>query len=196
MINLGKDDFLQSGSERDCYVHPLENNKVIKIVQEIKKNGSQNDIEYKYYKYLKKYKASLEHIPQCYGVIDTNLGKGLVFDKIVNFDNTESQQFKHYIKNKLLTESQEEKLLDQLKRYLETNKILFVDASLRNVLCQKIAEDEYKLMIIDGLGGRRTGLKATLYLQRLLLPYHKYKIKKQWKMLLFQIYRVKKGIKK
>jgi len=196
MIYLDKDDFLQSGSERDCYIHPIENNKVVKIIRETKKDGGQNDIEYKYYKYLEKYNASLVHIPQCYGFINTNLGKGLVFDKIVNFDNTQSQQFKYYIKDKLLTNSQENELLEELKQYLEKNKILFVDASLRNVLCQKISEDNYKLMIIDGLGGRRPGLKSTLYIQRVLLPYHIYKIKKQWKMLLFQIYKVKKGIKK
>ena len=49
-------------------------------------------------------------------------------------------------------------LINELKQYLEANGILFIDTSLTNIFCKKISKDKYKLIIVDGLGARRTGL--------------------------------------
>lgn len=182
-IELKDEFFLSKGSERSVYVHPKDENKVIKILYNQKSKNNQNEIEYKYYKYLENKKVSFEHITKCYGWINTNLGKGLIFDKV------EATQLTYFIKNKLLDEEDLKLLLEDLKLYLEKNQILFTDVATLNVMCKKISENNYKLIIIDGLGPKRDGFKSFLYLKFNL--YKKYKIRKQWKTFLNMINRLK-----
>lgn len=51
---LKEKDFLSKGGERNCYIHPEDENKVIKIVHRNEKHNEQNKLEYKYYEFLKK----------------------------------------------------------------------------------------------------------------------------------------------
>ncbi|MCT7512591.1 PhoP regulatory network YrbL family protein [Aliarcobacter cryaerophilus] len=177
-IVLTKELFFASGGERDCYVHPDNNKKLIKIEQN-NKTRNQNELEFLYYNYLEKNKISQEHIAKCYGYVDTNLGKGLVFEKIVNYNGTEALSFSDVISKNLLSDSKELELIEELKNYIFSNNILFVDVGFFNILCQEVEKDKFKLIIIDGLGGRRVGFKFNLYLKSSL--FTKYKIKKQWK---------------
>ncbi|MFY4785717.1 YrbL family protein [Aliarcobacter butzleri] len=182
-INLKEKFLLAKGSERSVYVHPKDESKVIKVLYNQKSKNNQNEIEYKYYKYLENKKVSFEHITNCYGWINTNLGKGLIFDRV------EAIQLTYFIKNKLLDEEHLTLLLEDLKLYLEKNQILFTDVATLNVMCKKISENNYKLIIIDGLGPKRDGFKSFLYLKFNL--YNRYKIRKQWKTFLNMIDRLK-----
>ncbi|RXK12365.1 hypothetical protein CP985_14515, partial [Malaciobacter mytili LMG 24559] len=83
MIILQNKDLLQKGSERACYEHPFDKNKIIKIVYNQKGKNNQNDQELYYYNFLNKQNIDYNNISICYGKIDTNLGEGLVFEKII-----------------------------------------------------------------------------------------------------------------
>lgn len=179
MITLTKSLLIAKGGERDCYLHPEDNTKVIKIVHKTEEHNNQNELEYSYMKYIKKRKdLDLSQITDCYGYVSTNLGKGLVFDRVLDFDGTASKSFRYYLANKIIPLAEQELLITELKNYLEENLILFVDTSLTNIFCPKISEDSYKLIIVDGLGAKRTGIKFTLY--KISKAYTKYKIKRQW----------------
>ena len=114
----------------------------------------------------------------CYDYVDTNLGKGLIFDKVLNYDETLSSSFRDLIMNRVITFAEQKVLLNELKEYLEDNEILFIDNTLKNIFCKEIEKGKYKLIIIDGLGAKRKGIKFWLYLHS--RNYTKYKIKKQW----------------
>lgn len=190
MLNLTSNLLFAQGSERNCYIHPLEPSKIIKLVfNQKEKSSNQNNVEYKYYQYLEKKGIDFSHLSKCHGWIDTNLGKGLVFEKIVNYDGSNAKSLRFYIQNKLLKKEQEEQLLDELKHYLIKNTILFADATSVNVICQKIETNKYKLVIIDGLGTRREGFKFNLYLK--ISMYKKYKILKQWNLFLNNLEKVR-----
>ncbi|RXK07186.1 YrbL family protein [Halarcobacter bivalviorum] len=179
MITLTKSLLIAKGGERDCYLHPEDNTKVIKIVHKTEEHNNQNELEYSYMKYIKKRKdLDLSQITDCYGYVSTNLGKGLVFDRVLDFDGTASKSFRYYLANKIIPLDEQELLITELKNYLEENLILFVDTSLTNIFCPKISKDSYKLIIVDGLGAKRTGIKFTLY--KISKAYTKYKIKRQW----------------
>ncbi len=47
-INLTKEFFIAKGGERECYIHPKDNSKVVKIIHRKGKNNEQNQLEYKY----------------------------------------------------------------------------------------------------------------------------------------------------
>jgi hypothetical protein len=181
-ITLNQNLFLANGGERSVYIHPRDSSKVVKVIFTQEKHNNQNKLDYVYAKYLTKKQVDFSHISKCYGWIKTNKGKGLVFERIENFDKTPIKTFAYYCKYKLLKKEQRLELIHDLKEYLFNNNILFVDASLSNVFCQKISLDKYKLVIFDGLGARRTGLKFWLYLHSTL--FTKYKIQKQWNVFL------------
>lgn len=145
-------------------------------------NGARNNIEYKYFKVLEKLKVPFTHISKCYGYIETNLGKGLVFDKVCDYNEKVSLSLKHTMKENRLSKDIEDKLLRDLKEYIFENNILFIDYSIDNILCCEYKKGKYRLVIIDGLGAKRLGFKFWLYLKSKL--YTKYKVKKQWKKFL------------
>lgn len=186
---LEEKSLLFKGGERSSYEHPSFNNRIIKIEHDSSIN-KQNELEYKYYKYLKENNSDLSLIAECFGFCDTNKGIGLVFEKIIDYDFNISKPFRYYLRNNLLSKKIELELLEELKTYLFKNKILFVDVSTVNVLCKKLDKDNYRLIIIDGLGARRLNFKYYMYLY---IPFLKeYKIKKQWEKFIFNYKRDKK----
>ena len=170
--------FIAKGGERNCYVHPDDNTKVIKILYKNINHNNQNELEYSYMKYIKRKGADLSFVTNCYGYVNTNLGKGLVFDRVLDYDGKPSKSFRYYLANKLIPLKEQEELIKELKEYLEKNLVLFVDTSLTNIFCSKLSENSYKLIIVDGLGAKRTGMKFVLY--KISKSYTKYKIKRQW----------------
>lgn len=188
-VILEKNFLLFKGGERSCYEHPSFNDKIIKIEHDSSIN-KQNELEYKYCNYLKKNNIEFSNIAKCFGFCDTNKGMGLVFEKVIDYDFNISKSFRYYLRNNLLSKEKELELLEELKIYLFKNKILFVDVSTVNVLCKKLDKDNYRLIIIDGLGARRLNFKYYMYLY---IPFFKeYKIKKQWEKFIFNYERDKK----
>lgn len=182
-IILSKELLIDRGGERDCFNHPLDSKKVIKILHkkdEIHRN--QNELEYRYLSFLEANKVPFTHISKCFGYVDTNLGQGLVFNKICNYSGEISISFRNMIMQGLLDYKTQDILIKEFKEYLFKNNILFVDCGLHNILVQEYEKNSYKLVIIDGLGGRRIGWKFYLYLKSKM--FTKYKIMKQWQKFL------------
>lgn len=177
-IDLKEKLYLGKGRERRCYVHPNDYKKVIKIVYRKDQKLNQNEMEFKYIQYLHKNDIDFNHLTNCYGSIHTNLGTGFIFDRVLDFDNNQSQSFKDMVLNYTLTKDIEKQLILELKKYIFKNNILFVDIALSNILCQKTDDNKYKLIITDGIGGKRDGLKSKLY--RYSKIFTRYKVKKQW----------------
>jgi hypothetical protein len=189
MISLNENDKIATGSERACYIHPHDSTKIIKIVYQQSQTTNQNTLEYKYYKELEKQGITYSHLPKCYGFVETNLGQGLVFDYIINYDGTPAPTLRNAILHKKITQDEELNLLHDLKTYVDNNQILFRDATTVNVMYTEIAPHIYRLIIIDGLGPRRENFKFFLY--KYVTPYLTYKIKKQWKVFLHNVQRSK-----
>ena len=178
MIILNDSLLIAKGGERDCYINPKDETKVIKILHKEGAHNNQNELEYSYMKYIKRKGADISTLTDCYDYVKTNLGKGLVFDRVLDFDGEPSKSFRYYLANKIIPLSEQKELISELKNYLEKNLILFVDTSLTNIFCPKISENKYKLVIVDGLGAKRTGIKFFLY--KISKTYTKYKIERQW----------------
>ncbi|MCK5294597.1 MAG: hypothetical protein KAJ49_08100, partial [Arcobacteraceae bacterium] len=139
---------------------------------------------------LKTKNISYKHISKYYQEIQTNLGQGIVFESILDYNDIYSKSFEDIIRERRLTNTQEESLLDTLKKYLQENMIVFGDVVLSNILCQEIQPNEFQLIIIDGLGSRRFGWKLWLHIHSTL--FTKYRIHKQWKKLMIN-YRLLKS---
>ena len=139
------------GQERACYVHPQDPDKVIKI-----QRGTivkQTRRELKFYRWLERRgDVSYDQIPRFYGEVETSLGRGFVVERIRDFDGSESRSlWWHFERGYPLAEFVP--YLDDLKRYLLANRIIFcVDMGRFNVLFRRQAPDAARLVVIDGLG--------------------------------------------
>ncbi len=182
MIKIDENLYITKGAERKCYTHPCDNKKLLKIEYNNTIDRNQNKLDDYYYKYLQKKNVSFEHIPKYYGTIRTDKGEASIFEKIMDYNGSPSETFENIIKKQILSKEKEQNLLKELKNYLETNNIVFGDVVLSNILCQKIDRNNYKLIIIDGLGARRFGFKLWLHLHSKI--FTKFRINKQWKKLL------------
>jgi len=190
-VKLSDRDIVAVGGERTCYAYPNCDDKIIKVVHAKGKHNEQNEVEKIYFEYLKKKNTNLSHIATYYGEIDTNFGRGLVFERVLDYDKAQSKSIRYFMVHSLISQDLQKKLLFELRDYLSKNSILFIDTSLTNIFCKKIDENNYKLVIVDGLGAKRLGFKFWLY--RHCKIYEKYKIIKQWNKL-FKMY--KKDIKR
>ncbi|EGA70892.1 hypothetical protein VISI1226_16673 [Vibrio sinaloensis DSM 21326] len=153
MLILDDKLLLGQGNERECYVHPDDQALCIKVYKPDMIVRSQNSIEYFYLKYLELKKVPFTHIPKCYRWIDTNKGKGLLIERILDGDGTPSLSMIEAIQKELVTKEVAKQLLVQLGDYLIKHRICISDINVDQVLLKNV-NNQWVPMIIDGIGSR------------------------------------------
>lgn len=76
------------GAHRACYIHPEDHQKCIKVIYSQNDPIASKEIkrELAYYKHLNSYLKDWRGLTRYYGTVETNLGTGYVYDRIVDFD--------------------------------------------------------------------------------------------------------------
>lgn len=176
MIDLDSLEPIGKGTNRLCFVHPEDKNKCIKITHS--NDYSEAIKEIKYYKFLQKRNISWNLLAKYYGSVETSLGKGEVFDLIRDYNGEVSKTLSFYLqkdeKTKLILNPLE--LLKELKQYTFSENIIVKDLNTKNMLYQKLDDENARLVLIDGVVNND------------FLPFSKYisfftqkKIKRLWK---------------
>lgn len=164
-IVLQKKDLIGHGNKRLCYQHPNDPYKCIKIERNENDRKTQiNILEFRYFEFIQNQNISLNHLPRMYGWCETNMGTGLVFDKICESDGAPSQSLHTFLESNGIDKTHAHLLLDELQDYLFFNAILIHDGNLKNVLVNEL-QSAKKLVFVDGVGPRRRKLKNFLYLR-------------------------------
>ncbi len=156
MIYLNSKLKLGRGTTRTCYLHPEQEELCIKIMHHHSKLKI-NDLEYKFYKKLEQKQISHKHLPKCYGFVETNLGKGLVYERVKSDYAEFAENLDEVVKQKLLPKNKVISLLKDLENYCLNNIICMCDRGLRNIIISK-----GKLYYIDGIITNKKG-KSFLY---------------------------------
>lgn len=189
MITLDDSQFFAKGGERKCFVHPEDASKLIKIQYDNSLGRNQNTLDLHYYNHLKQRVSDFSGIANFHGQVETNLGGGLVFDIVRNYDGKLAQTFEDMVRKSFFSSQQEMSLLEELQQYLTKHLIVFGDVVLSNILCQEYAKNAFKLIIVDGLGARRFNFK--LWLQNRSNAYAKIRINMQYEKLLLKYQQIK-----
>ena len=174
-LDLTHAKILGRGNERICYLHPFDPSKVVKISFP-QKGRDQNHIDLIYSKFLTSVGADCA--PTCYGIIQTNLGEGLVCERIVNYDGSSSLTLQESVDKEEISHGTLQHYLKALKKRIYADQIIIADISPANILFQRLSPKKSRLIIIDGLGGRHLGFKFWCYQK--LFPLRWYKVRKQW----------------
>ena len=179
ILNIDDLNLIGSGSARNVYQHPTDDNKCIKVV-DIEKlihkrrnrpfpskvrplstwNPTNSDI--KLYKSLmfNVGVAAFKYIPQFFGVVETNKGKGLVVEFIHN--EGVSETLGKYLEKNGFTKSLELKM-HKLKDFLLEKNIHFSDFTPDNFAI-RYNQNDFEVYVIDGF-------EHTEFVPITLIPY-------------------------
>ena len=139
------------GKERICYQHPEFENRVIKVPN--KGRDAQHQREIKFYVGVKnRGLENLNHLPRFYGIAQTNLGEGIVVEKITDYDGKVSRPINWYIKQgcELAVFAP---YLHEIREFFFTYRLIFNhDMGSTNLFVRKKSPAQAELVAIDGLG--------------------------------------------
>lgn len=154
MIELKPSAMIGKGLHRECYVHPENNNLCIKVV--VTRGEEETRREQAYYKFLQKRNISWQMLPKFYGIVDTNLGDGAVFDLIRDADEgSVSKTLEYYLESPELTEANFQGIaqsLKSLKAYLLDQNVMTMTIKPKNIVYQQQDEQHGVCIIIDNIG--------------------------------------------
>ncbi len=157
MLDLTPELYLGKGRTRECYQHPTDPTKCVKV--DFREKGCrQTEKEAQYYLKLKRIKPGLvyDFIPHFHGMVETNKGRAGVFDLIRDDDGTVSRTLGVYLRDGTVARERRiwEQALDEfLARLMETGVILR-DLNNWNLSARRRADRSIQLVAIDGIGHR------------------------------------------
>jgi len=153
MVILESSQLIGRGLRRECYFHPDDESKCIKVV--VVGDHKETVREQSYYRLLESRNISWNMLARFYGSIETNRGKGAVFELIRDYTGEVSKTLGHYfsvntgshLNYQTLTRS-----LPLLKEYLLQWKIVTMSIKPQNIVYKRISAHEADLVVIDNVG--------------------------------------------
>ena len=175
MIKISDRRPFAGGAKRDIYFHPQDPSKIIKVIPPSKspetlhsqkfwvrrmlqapETFNANRTESEKFDKLKKKLGDLHkvlpHLVPYFGKTDTDLGEGLVFEAIKNYDGEISENVKDASETGGYNKAT---LLEALKEFAvhKHDAVIFNDVGKNNIVIQVLNADHssYKLWIVDGI---------------------------------------------
>ena len=177
MLKLSVLQPFASGEERDVYRHPEDDRKCIKISnvrppvdfrpETLRdwlfwvtrgRNTGYFDINYTdalFYRQLDQRNDPevFQHLPKCYGLVDTDLGKGLVCELIRNEDGTPCITMKQYIlEHGAISDPKVIRAIDAFLNWLVSKNIFLREMGGTNTFFRYAKDSGVKLYHIDAVG--------------------------------------------
>jgi len=170
-----KNNFIAEGGNRKVYLHPKDVNKCIKIENKNGKIRKSNKTEYVELSKL----SCNDFYAKNYGFVDTNLGKGIVFELIKNNDNSISLTLETFVKKYSITDTNLIDRLNEFKKYFFDIQIMIADLHSRNILVQMEQNCVKKLIICDGITAKKgIDVRKFMYIKLFKKLYIKRKFRK------------------
>ena len=140
------------GGYRHCYVHPTDENLCVKVVA---RDDATCRIHQKFdidsYVFLRKRgaEALFDRIPEVKGVVNTDLGVGIVMQLCRDADGSVSRSLVELVRDRGLTPSLAV-AIGELKCWLRTHRLFTQDTGPHNVIAVHRDKSDWKLMIAEG----------------------------------------------
>jgi hypothetical protein len=151
MIILDDNLLIGRGTLRACYLHPGDENLIIKVGRAGQSGGDDaNRKEFLSYQKIRQRHANLDHISHCHGFVHTARGEGLVCDCI----RDSSGEIARTIWDIVVYDDvcAIENILEAarvLSEYLITNDLFLFDINLKNIVLRKGPGNDYRAYAID-----------------------------------------------
>lgn len=151
-VSLSPQDFVAEGTDRKCFRHPHNPDCCIKILHPERRSG-RFWREIRYYMRLRRREVDFSHLTAFHGLVDTSLGKGAVFDLVLDDDGRVSRSLDYYLAlNDRSFNDWAVVEIERLKQSFYDQWIVFHDLNPTNILVKRLGFDEFHLVVIDGIG--------------------------------------------
>ena len=155
MLSLSKLKPFEKGTKRSCYVHPDDPNLCVKVISGQsydRKKLVEQRLEIEDFALLKHRDEAVlfERFPKNAGVVSTDLGQGIINQLLRDFDGQISRNFGELIIKEGLNLELKQDIM-KLKQWLRTHRCLTRDTGPHNMVAVRLADDEWKLVIIEGM---------------------------------------------
>ena len=147
-LTINEDLFIGSGGHQATYIHPTDVTKCIKIPHSKDDGDVRKEMRYRRICAGKLSRSKL--VTEFFGTIETNLGLGYIFERVINFDGKTSLDMKKFLPQAAPAVVQRV-LLDFKSDFLREN-IAIVDTDIENFMVQETAPDIYRVRIVDNIG--------------------------------------------
>jgi hypothetical protein len=151
-VSLTANLFVAEGTDRKCFRHPSEAQLCIKVLHPECRSG-RIWRELNYYSSLRRRGADFQHLTRFQGLIDTNLGKGAIFELVLDDDARVSKSLAYYLaQNDRHFDAWITGAIEGLKQDFYQQWIVFHDLNPTNILVKRLGFNEFRLVVIDGIG--------------------------------------------
>lgn len=153
VLTINEELFIGSGGHQATYIHPIDATKCIKIPH-LKDDGDvRKEMRYRRICAAKLEKSKL--ITKFFGTVETNLGLGYVFERVIDYDGKTSLDLKKFLPKTKPNDDTLQKiwtlLLNFKSAFLREN-IAIVDTDIENFMVQETAPGTYRVRIVDNIG--------------------------------------------
>lgn len=153
VLQLTEDLIIGVGNHKTAYKHPSDSTLCVKLIHSEPDSDIDRELEVR--EKCKKRLAKFLLLPRYYGTIQTNLGRGYVFEMICDYDGGVSRTLKDLLRAKVAGKDSEfdvmELLLDfKEKWFIECVPVSNTDS--HNCVLQALAPGKGVLKIIDNIG--------------------------------------------
>lgn len=184
-IELNDGLLLGRGHHKAAYRHPDNPGHCIKIPYEMPDYDLKRELTYRKIRAWRGLPASV--LTEYYGTVDTNLGTGYVFERMMDCDGSPSVSLEEFLNDKEIDPDKEEFVSGLLRElyYKELEEeIITSDTNPENFYIQQKAPGKYCLRIIDNIGS--PAFIPVIYLVPYLARRH---VEKYWKRFIREIKR-------
>lgn len=141
-INLTEDLFVGRGRHRECYRYPGDSMRCVKVAYN---HGGTVDLvrETKYRRILQWHHVDASILPKYYGTVETNKGKGYVYELIRDYDGNVSKSLADFLKDEKLMREHFDMLVEQMKifhKLIYTNSIITMTIAPENIIVQQLSD--------------------------------------------------------
>ena len=160
----GQEPFAR-GTKRHCYVHPDDPDLCVKVAARADADCLRQqrwDLEDCERLRARGADSVFDRIPAIVGVVDTDLGEGIVMRLYRDRDGRISRNLSQVIREHGLTPTLIQ-AINELKRWLRKERLITMDTAPYNVVAVRLGGGGWKLMIIEGWQSRKYRWLASLH---------------------------------
>ncbi len=183
MLLLNDIDLIGKGAFRECYIHPEDRSKCVKILIEHRNWDWEKEVVY--LEKVRKWKSDqILFYSDYYGQVETDKGTGYVFDLVRDENENAVSETLSTVFIKALASHDTANLIKikaaikELQKRMQKYRVVARDMHPGNLCCQRKSDGTFNLVLVDGVGHRHF-LPLIDYISFL----RKYKIRKYMKRL-------------
>lgn len=177
MIDLSDAHLLGKGSSRECYVHPEDDSKCVKVTYSANRGITLEEMKH-YRRYVRR-GISWDMMARAYGFVSTSRGVGAVFSLARDYDGEISKSLDFYLQpghESLLSEWDLRSAMVVFRSYLQRERIIVRELKADNLIYQRLGPAIGRLILIDGVGNNEF-----LPVANYSVLFARRSLKKRWK---------------